>query len=184
MDSSQSWLSGGSSHCQVRIQLSHGRLIVRDHEIRLRTHSLAFSYRKAWRCRLAIDADGSQGLIAGWQRMVCESVYASTPYGATYASPGHYASGAEAAQRSPVAEASNDNSTAGEAKVSTPLSRAFVTFVGTNERGTSRLIYVSKIQRLGLALDAIDLDRGWVTFQFRPGQMLAEMIDVYDGSAG
>jgi hypothetical protein len=62
-----------------------------------------------------------------------------------------------------------------------PVSRAYVTLIGTNEVGTSRLIYLSKIQSVALKLDAIELQQAWVTFRFQAGRSLPEIVHLNDG---
>jgi hypothetical protein len=197
------------------IKLADGRLFVHGCPIALRSCVLEFWYRRTWRCRFAIDADGAQGLVSSWQRLVHEPCQAAAPYssypsygnhiygahplGRPYGSYGGYSktpvespemASASSAQQRPARaygayslQTSSSNleiPTAAE-KLDEPVSRAFVTLVGTNEYGTSRLLYLSKIQNVSVTLDAFELEQASVTFRFQSGRTLPEIVHINDG---
>jgi hypothetical protein len=221
----------GSSSKQPRrsekIKLADGRLFVHGFQICVRSCVIEFWYRRTWRCRFAIDADGAQGLVSSWQRMVHEpshgyapySAYGSKPYPAygkyphpTYgghaypkysgqahpkygsqaypstgphdASPheGHYrlAGTSYPSYASRQWAASQESPQCAEA-IDGPVSSAYVTLVGTNEYGASRLIYLSKIQNVSLTLDAFELETAWTRFRFQTGRTLPEVVHINDG---
>ncbi len=168
------------NRCQT-IYLSDARLMLQRDEIALLSSEITFELMRDWTFQVAIPLDCSQQLLQTWQRMIHEPTYSQPGPGdqRTQSQSSSYVL-AHPLQQDQYASLTGKNEAQGYQ--TDHLAGASVGFVGNNERGERRVVYLEGIRELEIAIDTFQLHQAIVRFRCLAAGGLDAILYINDGS--
>ena len=168
------------SNRRKTIYLRDGRLALQRDEIPLLSTEISFELLGDWIFQLAIPAGCSQHLLHTWQRMIHEPTYSQTgtSYQGNDSRPSTYSQASDPQYYTSYMYGGNDYA---QGQQPHSLAGARVAFVGNNERGERRVVYLEGIREMQITIDSFQLDHAVVCFRCHANCGLDAILYINDG---